>query len=231
MATPKRSLKSSLRKSLHEVYRGRGHLNHNLWLVYSVKTDTDWVLPSDRQFVHWLYFLEANPDIRDFNLAPEPILSHDKEETRATELDATANRYDGGIEWHEVKAGKSKRTPSHESQLVAQLNAATNEHATYRRFDDSDLKPIVKVALRWHKAIGFAAAIRGQDHASCRTALVMALRDMKHGQIHQILDRLVGHDPSVVLGVLVRMTIINNVVSLDLEKTTFGLQTTWVYHD
>lgn len=77
MARPGMSLKSSLRQSVIGAYRARGRGNSNLWLVYSPKTDTDWLIPSDRQLVHWLYFLESNPEVRSFNLAPDPIISHD----------------------------------------------------------------------------------------------------------------------------------------------------------
>ncbi len=230
MARSNASPKSTLRKSLREIYRGRGHGNNNIWVVYSVKTDSDWYLPSDRQFVHWLYFLEANPEIRDFDLAPEPILSHDLDGARATELDAIANRRDGVIEWHEVKGGKRKHDPAHESQRVAQSNAATSSHAIYKRFNDTDLERISKTALRWHKATKFAEAIRGTEHISCRSALVMAMRDLKQGQIQQLLDRLDGHDAAVVLGLIVRLAIRDNAVTLDLHKNTFGLLTHWVYH-
>src|SRR5574342_340365 len=74
------SMKSTLRKTVMEAYRSRGKGISNLWLVYSAKTNSDWILPSDRQLIHWLYFLEANPDVRTFDLAPEPILSESREE-------------------------------------------------------------------------------------------------------------------------------------------------------
>jgi hypothetical protein len=230
MATSNPSPRSSLRNSLREIYRGRGHRNNNIWLVYSVKTDADWYIPSDRQLIHWLYFLEANSEILKFDLAPDPILSHDLNEAKATELDAIAIRRDGGLEWHEVKAGKRKSDSEHKSQQVAQLLAATDAHATYRRFNDDDLKPKVRVGLRWHKAIGFAAAIRGQEHNSCRNELVLAMRDAQSGKLYQLLDRLAGHDPAIVLGVFVRLAIKENLISMDLDKGTFGLQTNWIFH-
>lgn len=100
------SPKSSLRKSIRDINRSRGHGNNNLWYFYSPKTDKDWVLPSDVQFVHWLYFLEANPAVMNFDLAPGVTVSSDDEEPRGTELDAIVVFRDGHIEWHEVKAGE-----------------------------------------------------------------------------------------------------------------------------
>lgn len=84
MTKPKASLQSSLRKSIIGAYRARGKGKNNLWLVSSIKTNQDWILPSDRQLVHWLYYLETNQDAIDFDLAPEPILSHDDNEVRST---------------------------------------------------------------------------------------------------------------------------------------------------
>jgi hypothetical protein len=33
------------------AYRSRGRMNRNLWLVYSQKTNRDWILRSDRHLV------------------------------------------------------------------------------------------------------------------------------------------------------------------------------------
>lgn len=231
MAASTHSPRSTLRKSILATSRSRGHQNYNLWLVYSVKTNQDWTLPSDRQLIHWLYFLEANSDVQYFDLAPEPIASHDKEEARFTELDAIVHRYDGTVEWHEVKSGKNKSDPTQESQQVAQLTAASAESVRYKRFNDSDIEPVVKEAMRWHKAISFAAAIRNEQHILCRTALVLTMRDLGQGEVSHLLNSLASFDPSVVLGMLVRLTLQDNIVSLDLKKTTFGLQTKWFYHE
>lgn len=224
------TLKSSLRKTVLKAYRARGKSRNNLFLVYSAKTDSDWILPSDRQLVHWLSVLESDPNVHDFDLAPEPVLSEDKTELRATELDAVVTLQDGEIEWHEVKAGEDKNDPAHASQKAAQQNAASEAHALYRRFDDTDLKPKVRVAMRWLKAIGFAAAIRGEDHTQSRSALVMAMRECKRGNVQALLTRLEDHDQAVLLGLLVRLAI-SGVVTLDLKKSTFGLRTTWEYRE
>lgn len=223
------TLKSSLRKTVMEAYRARGRNQSNLWLVYSVKTNSDWILPSDRQLIHWLSFLETAPDVLSFDLAPDPILSEDKNETRATELDAIVTLKGGLIEWHEVKAGEDRNDPDHESQKIAQQNAASQVHAVYKRFNDIDLKPKVRVALRWLKAIGYAEAIRDEECVQCRTSLVMMMKKNGQGNIQNILNELNCYDPSVVQGVLVRLAI-SGVVRLNLEKATFGLLTSWEYH-
>lgn len=226
MATPEISLKSSLRKSVLKTYRARGRSVSNLWLVYSVKTNSDWILPSDRQLIHWLYFLEINPDVESFNLAPEPVLSADKDEVRATELDAIVTYRDGSIAWHEVKAGKESNDPSHLSQKQAQINAAAKAHRKYKRFNDIDLAPIVKISLRWLMAISYAAAIRDQQHINCRTYLLIAIREQKTGIINSLLVELEGFESAIVLGVLVRLAI-EGYVDINLTNRSFGKLTPW----
>lgn len=210
------------------AYRSRGKSISNLWLIYSAKTNSDWILPSDRQLIHWLYFLEANPDVRTFDLAPEPILSEDKNETRATELDAVVTTRMGPVEWHEVKAGRGKN-PAHASQATAQARAAAKEHTTYRRFDDTDLKPNAKVAMRWAKAMSFAAAIAGQEYIACRTSMITMFQRRRSGTVRQLLDNLAECDSAVVHGMLVRLAV-TGIVRLDLSVATYGLTTHWTYH-
>lgn len=223
------SMQSTLRKTVRAAYRSRGKGNSNLWLVYSAKTNSDWILPSDRQFIHWLYFLEANPDVRTFDLAPEPILSEDENETRATELDAVVTPTKGQMEWHEVKAGRSKKNPDHASQATAQARAAAKERAIYRRFDDADLVPNARVAVRWIKAMGFAAAIAGEEYIACRTSMIIAMKKRGQGTVRQLLTDLAECDAAIVHGMLVRLAVAG-VALIDLHASTYGLQTQWIYH-
>jgi hypothetical protein len=65
------TLPSRQRARVLEAYRGRGHRNSNLWLVYSVKQDQDLLLHSDRSLVHWLTFLEGDPDVTGFAPIPD----------------------------------------------------------------------------------------------------------------------------------------------------------------
>jgi hypothetical protein len=222
-------MKSTLRKTVLEAYRSRGKSINNLWLVYSAKTNSDWILPSDRQLIHWLYFLEANADVRTFDLAPEPILSEDENEARATELDALVTTRMGQVEWHEVKAGRGKKDSAHAPQATAQARAAAKEHATYRRFDDTDLKPHAKVAMRWAKAMSFAAAIAGQEYIACRTSMLLAFKRRGSGTVRQLLDDLAECDSAVVHGMLVRLAV-TGIVHIDLSVATYGLMTHWTYH-
>lgn len=143
MAEQSASPRSKQRLRILDAYRGRGRKDNNLFLVYSVKTDRDWILPSDRQFVHWIVFLETAPNVKTFNLAPDIVFAQDEKELRGTELDAEVAMFDGHTEWHEVKSSESE-LEAHRSQLLAQAAAAWREGTKYRLFTDRDLTPCVR---------------------------------------------------------------------------------------
>jgi hypothetical protein len=230
MTKPKASLKSSLRKSVIGAYRSRGKGKNNLWLVSSIKTKQDWILPSDRQLVHWIYYLETNQKVTDFNLAPEPILSYDDNEVRATELDAIVTLNNKHQEWHEVKAGKGKSDDSNKSQFLAQAAAASKNQVSYHRFDDNELKSKVKVAMRWLKPISYANVVKDEGNNHCRTELVLNLKNLKAGNVKQVLDLMAMHDSALVIGFIAKLAI-EGIIALDLNVRTFGLLTPWKYYD
>lgn len=226
MSSPGVSPKSSLRKSILGIYRGRGHGNNNLWLVYSVKTNKDWVLPSDRQLVHWLYYLESNPDVASFDLAPDRLISHDGYEARGTELDAVAVYRNGQIEWHEVIA-EEFGNPEKQSQSRAQVQAATAFSAKYRRFNDRDFKGApTTIGLRWLKPLAFAEVIRDQELIPYRSSLAAYCEYKKKGVLKDILNDLNGLDSAALLGMLTRFAS-ENIVTIDLTKAPFGPCTKW----
>lgn len=224
------SPRSRIKKSILTHYRARGRRVNNLWLVYSPKTDQDWVLPSDRQLIHWIHFLETNPNVKSFNLQPEPIISSDEKETRATELDAIVETIDGKLEWHEVKAGKSTNDPMYESQKQAQTRAASLHRAIYRRFDDVDLKPVMRVSIRWLKAIAYAAAIRDKEHIPTLSSLILVLQSLKEGSVKDLLVNLSEYDPAVVCGLIVRLAL-KGQIQIDLSNRPFGNNSHWAISD
>lgn len=228
MASPGVTPQSNQRTNIKKAYNARGRGKGNLWLVYSVKTKLSWILPSDRQLIHWLC-LESDPEVKSFDLTPKQIISHDGTETRATELDAIVIFKSRQVQWHEVKAGTNKKEPSNQSQFNAQAAAASKEHVEFKIINDTYLKPKTKVALRWLKPLGYADVIKNHQYISCHTALEHTLKKLLNGNIQQLLVALEDFDSSIVLGVLVRLAIAG-IVELNLEKSSFGLQTRWIYH-
>jgi hypothetical protein len=223
MSRKRSTLKAQQRHNVFREYRARGHSNNNLWLVYSPKTRRDWILPSDRQLVHWVHYLETCPEVKTFNLAPGPVLGHNGKQNQMTQLDAEVNYTDGRIEWHEVKAGEPDMRSS---QLLAQGSAAKGAERIYRIFSDRDLAPHARTTIRWLKAISFAAALRDREYMAQRLALLAHLRNHPSGTAHSILSALAGHEAPVLLGLLAQLAIEGH-VSLDLGRRGFGPGTPW----
>ena len=217
------SLRARQRENLMHAYRARGKRNNNLWLIDSPKTNRDWILPSDRQLVHWIHYLETDPRVKFFDLVPQSVSGYDGTRERSTELDAEVTYVDQKVEWHEVKAGDD--VPS-TSQLCAQRSAAERARRAHRIFTDRDLSPHIRTSVRWLKAIGYAAAIRDREHIPSRLALLSYLMKERAGTVGAIHSELLGHDPAVTAGTLVRLTI-EGYVSLDLTRTGFGHATPW----
>lgn len=220
-----KSPKNKQRLHVFTAYRGRGKQNNDLYLVYSVKTNRDWILPSGRQFVHWLNFLELNRSVRSFDLAPELRISFDDKEYRGTEFDAEVEYVDGHQEFHEVKSDSTKL---HEArgQLLAQASEAQREGIKYRLFTDDDLIPHVKTSIRWLKPLGFAAALRDQDHAVLQGRLLIVLKARTQGTLDQILQDFFGHDIPTVIGLFIRCAI-QGVIAIDLSHRSFNYETQW----
>lgn len=231
MSRPKTSPKALQRSNVMNAHRARGRGHHGLWLVYSAKTDQHMILTSDREFVHWAVFLEANPQVKTFNIDPELVLSEDDVEIRATVLDAFVYLEDGTVEWHEVKAGsRNKKELSEESQLVAQAAAASLEHAAYKIFNDDDLEPVAQEALRWEKALAYAEVIREYEYTACQIAVTKYLKGRKSGRVEQLVEDNPNFAPELLKGILVRL-VSQGLVEIDLSQRSFGKKTIWTYRE
>lgn len=225
------SPRSAQRLRLLQAYRGRGHRNNNLFLVYSIKTDRDWILPSDRQFIHWIHFLETNKEVRAFDLCPEKVISHDGKEFRGSELDAEVQRKDGRLEWHEVKSDDASKNVS-KLQLIAQASAAARNPIVYKLFSDEQLTPHIKSSIYWCKVIAFATAIRDKAYNYETSTLLDLLQKLQQGTIGDVLSEAKDeiNDVGVLLGLIARLAI-TGPMSIDLSQSGFGYATEWRWND
>jgi hypothetical protein len=219
MATSHQSLKGKQRQNLLHAYRARGHSVNNLWLVYSHKTNRDWVLPSDRHLVHWLYYLERATDVFTFDLMSEPATIHDAHPD--IKIDAVVRRADGTVEWHSV-ANSSRREAV--SDGVPLTTAETT--CLHRKFSDQDLLPHVRTTVRWIKALGYAATIRERELMAARLALLAYVHKKKSGTLGDLLHDLPYHDPAELQGIFVRLAL-EGILEIDLSLTSFGPWTRW----
>jgi len=111
--SPQQKPANRTRQSLFKAFRARRRRLSNLWLSYSTKINRDVVLSSDREFIHWLVYLECNPDVVVFDVSDE-VLSSDEAPEGAV---AAVNYKDGSFRWHvsaineEVSLSNEKTIP------------------------------------------------------------------------------------------------------------------------
>lgn len=213
MAAKSASPSSQQRLRVFEAYRGRGKRTNDLWLVYSYKTDRDWILSSNRQLVHWLVFLESCPTVKSFDFVQNDalFLSESSVEVALT---------DGSIERHIIG------TSDLNSLQGGRSTGSTHPKEQIKFFADAELSPHVQLAMRWMKAMAFAAAIRDNEHSHVRLALVSLLQSKQKGVIGGIIDDLDGFDPALTYGMLVRLAVEGHLL-LDLSRLGFCLSTPW----
>lgn len=194
------------RLRLFEAYRGRGRRIANLFLVYSIKTDRDWIISGDRRFIHWIYYLEIDPSVKSFEFTSE----FDRNKERVWVVD--------------VLLSNGTRVTHYVGHSLNDDHAALEA----RVFTDEILRPVVKVSLRWSKAIGFAAALRNYEHPHHSVALLEYFRQQRNGNVGQVLREpdLCEDDPARTLGLIVRFGI-RGQINLDLTSNSFGYNTPW----
>jgi hypothetical protein len=211
------SPRSQQRLRVFDAYRGRGRRTNDLWLVYSVKTNRDWILSSNRQLVHWLVFLETEPSVKSFDFETT-------ERERSDETTVAVLLANGSKEQHLVIAERT------ESQDGAHSWESEGRPEGRRIYSDIELRPQVQLAMRWFKAIAFAAALRDKEYVQLRLALIPLLRSVKGGVIGQVVEELSGFEESSVFGMLVRLAIEGH-VRIDLSAFGFCSFTRWAWRE
>lgn len=212
MAGPQ-TLPSRQRARVLDAYRGRGHRNSNLWLVYSVKQDKDLLLHSDRSLVHWLTFLETDPSVVGFRPPTEEMSVELKVGAAAAMV---LERKNHQLEVHIVAA-----TDPNVSSVETGVGMATVRVVTI-----DELQTRSRLALRWLKAIAYAGLFRYHDMTPVMNQLAAALTQRRSGTLDDLASDLFGHDRAAVYGAAVKAAIHGHV---ELDLTSHGLcgATTW----
>lgn len=215
-----RTLPSRQRAKVLQAYRSRGRSNRNLWLVYSQKTNRDWILRSDRHLVHWLLNLETDPDVQTFELEPSDPTSAATNDARA-DSDALVVRNDGTREHHKLLLVRSQ-----ENAAVAQNDVESDDGPPVRIFTEADLGGRGAEAMRWLKVLCYCAAIRDESQSKATLAAITVTRGLGEGTVHQILETMSDFDREVSLGVIGRLAISGD-IALDLSASGFTTQSRW----
>jgi|APAra7269097559_1048567.scaffolds.fasta_scaffold13733_1 hypothetical protein len=201
------TLPSRQRGRVLEAYRGRGHRNSNLWLVYSVKQDQDLLLHSDRSLVHWLTFLESDSSVVGFRPINEEVSALLKVGPAAAMV---LERKNHQLEVH-VVAANSPGVPTVETGVGI---------ATVRVITCDELQTRSRLALRWLKAIGYAGLFRYQDMTPVMNQLATVLMRRMTGTLNDLVDDLSGHDHAAIYGAVVKAAIHGHI---DLDLASHGL--------
>lgn len=201
------TLPSRQRARVLDAYRGRGHRNSNLWLVYSVKQDQDLLLHSDRSLVHWLTFLETDPSVVGFRPVTEEMSTELKVGPAAAMV---LERKSHQLEVHIVAA-----TDPGVSSVETGVGMATVRVVTV-----DELQARSRLALRWLKAIGYAGLFRYQDMTPVMNQLATVLMRRWSGTLDDLASDLSGHDRAAVYGAAVKAAIHGHV---ELDLTSHGL--------
>lgn len=204
---PSVSAKSSARELVHKAYRARGHGLNNLWLVYSPKTDRDWLLNSDLQYIYWLRFLESNSAVGCFEIL----------ERQTATPDFLVHYRDGSSEVHFVKSSNID---------APELYLVDGNYLPCKSFDYERVEAVAIEALRWAKPLGFAASIRGEEYISLMNAVALYFHRVRIGTVGDVVSHLGEYDRTEVVGVIVRQHA-KGLIKISLGSHPFSLNTVW----
>jgi hypothetical protein len=219
-----RTLPSRQRSHVLRAYRSRGRANRNIWLVYSLKTNRDWILASDRHLVHWLLFLETNPDVHSFVIDPTDGVPEGLTDGRSRAVDALAVLADGKREYHRLLFS----TVDDDSQARPSGETLAASAELVRVFAEADLHPRGAEAMRWLKVIGYCAAIRDERQSEATLAAVTIMRGLGRGKVVDATDRMADFDSQIALGVISRMAVLGD-ITLDLSASGFTMASRWAW--
>jgi hypothetical protein len=181
-----------------------------------VKTARDWVFNSNRHFLHWIAYLEADHEVETFELATTQAGSNALSGGVGEDFDAKVYLRNGGVVWHKIVTGE---LPAHgPSELKRNVRIVTEE----------DIRSRSLMSMRWLKVICFAGALRSERQAAITAAVLQIIRSREHGVVRDILEPLQSYDDATVKGVLARLAIKDALV-LDLSEAGFTPETPWTW--
>lgn len=179
-------------------------------------------MPSDRHLVHWIHYLETDPEVHGFTFTSEG----NSADSRLCLVDVLLS---SGT-WVRHQLGQKRAEQSDHALEPQNEHPADNPSPTdIRVFTDEDLRPFVKTSLRWLKAIAFASALRDQEYTHQTLLLLECFRQQANGNVGQVLAKaeVCEQEPAVILGLIVRLCIKGH-IRLDLTANGFGYHTPWI---
>ncbi|KNH29514.1 hypothetical protein ACS77_02210 [Pseudomonas syringae] len=217
--------------SLIAKMRSRRPAISYLWSCYSFKTDTDLILESHQELIHWLLFLEFNREIKSFWIPGKDEFYSDQLGGRKVKPDAIAINRLGQQEWHEVKPDLVDKESFSSSQLRVEQQIAHANNAIFRLFDNGDrISHMFKVPALMRLTC-FVALCRYLDHASAMEEQIADfIKQEQHGTVQQLFHKFSYYEPVYIFGILSRLFIVGD-VSIELDEQTPCLSSRWTYEE
>ncbi len=217
------SPKSKHRAKVASSFRGRGRANSNLWLVYSHKTTSDWVLVSDRELVHWIFNMEVASHVFSYEQFEFGKIQNPKNISKRRAF--LVQLRDGSQELHCVAGGIQDRDRV-EIDVSADWLRMGRELVQIKVFTDEDLRPLVEISMRWLKVIAFVSSLRGLKFNSALQILTTTIKQRQQGVVSDLIHDCGIFDVATVCGVIGRLAI-DGVIDLSLGKMSFCGLTPW----
>lgn len=215
------TLSSKQRANVLRAYRYRGRRDQQLYLAYSVKTDRDWILPSNYRFLHWLLYLETDPDIITFELRDDSLTNKD-DVSDWGRIHAWATTRAHCIVGHQILSDEQAKAVKSESSVLA----LREDGREVRPILESELRKKASLAMRYAKIVCYAATLRGQRLDSPTVLMSGIARSKRDGSVREILESMPDVDGAVVKGLIARLAILGW-LGLDLSRQGFTLETRW----
>lgn len=219
-----RSPAARARAQLLEKYHLRGHRYSNLWLFYSPKTQQDWVATSDLCFDHAIW-MEADPQIKCYDLSPPEIITTLTPEPRKAELDAVVQRADGQLEWRRIdSADKADTAPDKHNEKPCYRQAADAAGADYRVVTKAEIWRNEQLIFNWRRVVAFIAAVRDTPMTDARSHAALALRRMREGTLRDLLSEADPIEHAQLLAALFELHQAGH-CAMDLDQQELSLAT------
>lgn len=196
-----------LRRLLKEKYKARGNGVSNLWLVKSYRMQKQWVLSSDAEYLHFLW-VEFDPNVIRFDLAPEEIIVNIGQEYVKTQFDGVVTLKGGRLECREIKADVDGKEQDVRTllQREAQTRASTLLGGTYvRLFGTVLVKKAHAIAnsMRMLRTIHAAENFALEEH---RQSIYLRVNRATAGlSIGEILERWSSEESPLALAALFQL--------------------------
>lgn len=196
----------------------------NIWLVYSGRTDRQWVLRSDLQYLHFLA-IEFDPSVLKFDLAPTPRASGHDVDGQQVAFDAVVTFRDGHKEWRRMRvppvdadghAVPENRTPFE--------RAAAEAGARYRLVTPDALESKRVRIQNSLRMLRFIAATRRSPLVSVRNSVMTCMKREPAMTLQGVVDHLQEVAPARVLAAVFQL-VGSGRVELNLDHNYVNLGT------